>query len=174
LWKKPRDLVSRILQQNFNKALGKLIFYISIQLMFNFVIKISLVHFAYSWANPIYVCSGLLALIFRSAIVNFSEKLCSNTEPYYIVQIYTNLNPAIDLSPFEWNFDLDKSGQKFHHSLKEHHKISKSNWLSIDQMIKLIINFPFVIQNDWKTANFARLYNYPHFTTFRNETSEFY
>jgi hypothetical protein len=30
----------------------------------------------------------------------------------------------IDLSPFEWNFDLDKSGQKFHHSLKEHHKIS--------------------------------------------------
>jgi hypothetical protein len=31
---------------------------------------------------------------------------------------------VIDLSPFEWNFDLDKSGQKFHHSLKEHHKIS--------------------------------------------------
>jgi hypothetical protein len=31
---------------------------------------------------------------------------------------------AIDLSPYEWNFDLDKSGQKFHHSLKEHHKIS--------------------------------------------------
>jgi hypothetical protein len=30
----------------------------------------------------------------------------------------------IDLSPFEWNFDLDKSGQKFHHSLKERHKIS--------------------------------------------------
>jgi hypothetical protein len=30
----------------------------------------------------------------------------------------------IDLSPFEWNFDLDKSGQQFHHSLKEHHKIS--------------------------------------------------
>jgi hypothetical protein len=40
-------------------------------------------------------------------------------------------------------------------------------------MIKLIINFPFVIQNDRKTANFARLY-YPHFTTFRNETSEYY
>jgi hypothetical protein len=31
---------------------------------------------------------------------------------------------TIDLSPFKWNFDLDKSGQKFHHSLKEHHKIS--------------------------------------------------
>jgi hypothetical protein len=31
---------------------------------------------------------------------------------------------SIDLSPYEWNFDLDKSGQKFHHSLKEHHKIS--------------------------------------------------
>jgi hypothetical protein len=35
------------------------------------------------------------------------------------------------------------------------------------------VNFPFVIQNDWKTANFARLY-YPHFTTFRNETLEYY
>jgi hypothetical protein len=32
---------------------------------------------------------------------------------------------VIDLSPFEWNFDICKSaGQKFHHSLKEHHKIS--------------------------------------------------
>jgi hypothetical protein len=31
---------------------------------------------------------------------------------------------SIDLSPNEWNFDLDKPGQKFHHSLKEHHKIS--------------------------------------------------
>jgi hypothetical protein len=35
------------------------------------------------------------------------------------------------------------------------------------------VNFPCVIQNDWKTANFARLY-YPHFTTFRNETLEYY
>jgi hypothetical protein len=32
----------------------------------------------------------------------------------------------------------------------------------------LIINFPFVMQNDWKTQNFERLY-YPHFTAFRNE-----
>jgi hypothetical protein len=40
-------------------------------------------------------------------------------------------------------------------------------------MIKLITNFPFVMQNDWKTANFARLY-FPHFTTFRNETLEYY
>jgi hypothetical protein len=31
---------------------------------------------------------------------------------------------SIDLSPYEWNFDLDKPGQQFHHSLKEHHKIS--------------------------------------------------
>jgi hypothetical protein len=40
-------------------------------------------------------------------------------------------------------------GQKFHHSLKEHHKISEIDNREIDnQMIKLIINFPFVIQND--------------------------
>jgi hypothetical protein len=30
----------------------------------------------------------------------------------------------MDLVPNEHNFDLDKSGQKFHHSLKEDHKIS--------------------------------------------------
>jgi hypothetical protein len=30
----------------------------------------------------------------------------------------------MDLLPNEQNFDVDKSGQKFHHSLKEHHKIS--------------------------------------------------
>jgi hypothetical protein len=29
----------------------------------------------------------------------------------------------MDLFPNERNFDLDKSRQKFHHSLKEHHKI---------------------------------------------------
>jgi hypothetical protein len=46
----------------------------------------------------------------------------------------------IDLSPYEWNFDLDMPGQKFHHSLKEHHKISEIDNREIDnQMIKLII-----------------------------------
>ena len=31
---------------------------------------------------------------------------------------------SVDLLPNEQNFDLDKSRQKFHHGLKEHHKIS--------------------------------------------------
>jgi hypothetical protein len=85
----------------------------------------------------------------------------------------------IDLSPFEWNFDLDKSGQKFHHSLNEHHKVSIIFRSFVAKCCKMRFNwssdyqFPFVIQNDWKTANFARLY-YPHFTTFRNETLEYY
>jgi hypothetical protein len=30
----------------------------------------------------------------------------------------------MDLFPNDQNFDLDKSRQTFHHSLKEHHKIS--------------------------------------------------
>jgi hypothetical protein len=30
----------------------------------------------------------------------------------------------MELLPGKQNFDLDKSRQKFHHSLKEHHKIS--------------------------------------------------
>ena len=36
----------------------------------------------------------------------------------------TRIRVPIDLSPYEGNFDLDMPGQKFHHSLKEHHKIS--------------------------------------------------
>jgi hypothetical protein len=35
-----------------------------------------------------------------------------------------DLVKAMDLSPYNWNFDPDKSRHKFHHSLKEHHKIS--------------------------------------------------
>jgi hypothetical protein len=35
------------------------------------------------------------------------------------------------------------------------------------------INFPFVNLKWLKIANFAGLY-YPHFTTFRNETLEYY
>jgi hypothetical protein len=31
---------------------------------------------------------------------------------------------AMDLFPNEQNFDPDKSRQKFHHSVEEHHKIS--------------------------------------------------
>jgi hypothetical protein len=48
---------------------------------------------------------------------------CTFSKISEVSQIYEDL-VWIDLSPFEWNFDLDKSGQKFHHSLKEHHKIS--------------------------------------------------
>jgi hypothetical protein len=46
-----------------------------------------------------------------------------------ITIIMTNLpliitNSAMDLFPNKQNFDLDKFRQTFHHSLKEHHKIS--------------------------------------------------
>jgi hypothetical protein len=33
-------------------------------------------------------------------------------------------NVEMDQSPINQNFELNKSRQKFHHSLKEHHKIS--------------------------------------------------
>jgi hypothetical protein len=33
----------------------------------------------------------------------------------------------IDLSPYEWNFDIDKSGQKFHHSSKSITKLVDQN-----------------------------------------------
>jgi hypothetical protein len=41
-----------------------------------------------------------------------------------IVYAFLSYNWLIDLFPNEQNFDLDKSRQTFHHSLKEHHKIS--------------------------------------------------
>ena len=47
----------------------------------------------------------------------------------------------MDRLHYRLNFDLNKSRQKFHHSLKEHHKIS--NMLGVGA-----VNFPFVIQND--------------------------
>jgi hypothetical protein len=77
----------------------------------------------------------------------------------------------MDLFPNEQNFDLDKSRQSFHHSLKEHRKISNIPKFRCEMLYLFSengINFPCVIQNDWKMANFAGLY-YPHFTTFRNE-----
>jgi hypothetical protein len=102
---------------------------------------------------------------------------------------------SMDLFPNEQNFDLDKSIQKFYHSLKEHHKISNIPKFRCEMLYNAdniaLRSLPFfshfvlrtgnwyhfsesgVIQNDWKTANFAGLY-YPHFTTFRNETSEYY
>jgi hypothetical protein len=37
---------------------------------------------------------------------------------------FKNVYKTMDQLPNEQNFDLDKSRRKFHHSLKEHHKIS--------------------------------------------------
>ena len=43
---------------------------------------------------------------------------------YSVVRIYYGFSDAMDQSPINQNFELNKSKQKFHHSLKEHHKIS--------------------------------------------------
>jgi hypothetical protein len=43
---------------------------------------------------------------------------------------------GMDLFPNEQNFDLDKSRQKFHHSLKEHHKISNMAEVSLRNVVK--------------------------------------
>jgi hypothetical protein len=51
-------------------------------------------------------------------------KIANQNNAIHASRNWNILTSLIDLSPFEWNFDLDKSGQKFHHSLKEHHKIS--------------------------------------------------
>jgi hypothetical protein len=75
----------------------------------------------------------------RFALHNFCLKLshatCLQLDLYCVNQHTTHLcccqvsrgvdlRSRMDLLPNEQNFDLDKSRQKFHHSLKEHHKIS--------------------------------------------------
>ena len=56
---------------------------------------------------------------------------------------------GMDLFPNEQNFDLDKSRQTFHHSLKEHHKVSAfynisqrniTNFVMLFQAVKKILS----------------------------------
>ena len=61
---------------------------------------------------------------FSCAITNLAvNELDVLTVVMYVEQIVSRLS-AMDFSPYNQNFDLGKSGQIFHHSLKEHHKIS--------------------------------------------------
>ena len=41
-----------------------------------------------------------------------------------ILKLFSNKLSPMDHLHYRLNFDLNKSRQKFHHSLKEHHKIS--------------------------------------------------
>jgi hypothetical protein len=41
---------------------------------------------------------------------------------------------------YRLNFDLNKSRHKFHHSLKEHHKISNAKWLKNGKLRKVILS----------------------------------
>jgi hypothetical protein len=53
-------------------------------------------------------------------------------EMEFSIQYHVTINSQLNdqnsiryyINPNEQNFDLDKSRQRFHHSLKEHHKIS--------------------------------------------------
>ena len=49
--------------------------------------------------------------------------ICEMIRQYYLKKFYNYCMP-IDLSPYNQNFDLGKSRQIIHHSLKEHDKIS--------------------------------------------------
>jgi hypothetical protein len=53
--------------------------------------------------------------------------LCGGVESY-ADGVYTTVikvkTLTMDHSPINQNFDLNKSKQNFHHSMKEHHKIS--------------------------------------------------
>jgi hypothetical protein len=63
--------------------------------------------------------------ILKKNISSYNMQLNWNCLTAWIIvtksQIECHIGPIF---PNERNFDLDKSRQKFHHSLKEHHKIS--------------------------------------------------
>ena len=70
-----------------------------------------------------------------------------------IPRSYSELRPPpMDHLHYRLNFDLNKSRQKFHHSLKEHHKISNIPKFRCEIPIFEsgvgAVNFPFVTQND--------------------------
>jgi hypothetical protein len=82
----------------------------------------------------------------------------------------------MDQSHINQNFELNKTRRKFHHSLKEHHKISNIPKLRNPQFSVILYYKQEMVTapvRNTKITNFARLY-YPHFTTFRNETLEYY
>jgi hypothetical protein len=66
----------------------------------------------------------LYLAVHKSFVAPFQLSLLDD---YFIIRKYSELDhrAQVDLFPNEQNFDLDKSKQTFHHSLKEHHKISK-------------------------------------------------
>jgi hypothetical protein len=64
---------------------------------------------------------------FYSFYVLWNQTIQLQFIPTQFVQVickYVQSKFWIDLSPFKWNFDLDKPGQNLHHSLKEHYKIN--------------------------------------------------
>jgi hypothetical protein len=64
----------------------------------------------------------------RSQIAKYDpiSKCRSKTHFSTVLKLFSLriLGTQMDLFPNKQNFDLDKSRHKFHHSLKEHHKIS--------------------------------------------------
>ena len=66
------------------------------------------------------IYSRLLDFLTILSTCRFHIKLFWTTRP----KIFSDSTSLIDLSPYNRNFDLGKSRQIFHHSLKEHHKIS--------------------------------------------------
>jgi hypothetical protein len=56
------------------------------------------------------------------AVINLHGVSTNKTIIYK--RVFNDLRQRMDLLPNEHNFDLDKSRQKFHHGVKEHHKIS--------------------------------------------------
>jgi hypothetical protein len=70
--------------------------------------------------NPL--SGSTLLLTSKIACVRQSKMGCIRA--HFPLKWLIILNQPIDLSPYNQNFDLGKSRQIFHHSLKEHHKIS--------------------------------------------------
>jgi hypothetical protein len=78
----------------------------------------------------------------------------------------------MDDSRYRLFFYLDKKDEIYHYSSKEHPKISKIAKFGCEVGSK-VAHFSGVILKCSKFANFTGLY-FPYFTTFRNQTLQFY
>jgi hypothetical protein len=124
-------------------------------------------------------------------------------QPLFLSNSLSKNSPRMDHLHYRLNFDRNKSGQKFHYSLKEHQKLKLVIFQSfVPKCCKMRITYialrslpffsHFVLQTgNWqpnqvlghqfpvcntkwlKIPNFARPY-YSHFTTFRNDPLEYY
>jgi hypothetical protein len=108
----------------------------SLQVLYTFVLRAEVATIfgpsvvAISTRNTkVYKICELCKAIFSAFYKHFATKVCNCTQfstlfpgIYFFAKTKNKSTMGMDHLHYRLNFDLNKSRQKFHHSLKEHHK----------------------------------------------------